>query len=147
MFTRLIELVPLRIIGVMARRKRILNVKEGLAQSSFNLKLDVPKRKTKNSVIVATIGLVGSGKSSVAQELARHIGATIIRGDDIRVELRKNGSGYERAWVIAENVAIGVAECGGNVILDSDFVDAKKRASVRERARRAGTHLFRSEER
>jgi len=44
---------------------------------------------TQTPVIVAIIGLVGSGKSSVAQELAKHIGATVIEGDDIRIELRK----------------------------------------------------------
>ncbi|MDO8555255.1 MAG: hypothetical protein Q7R75_01685, partial [bacterium] len=45
------------------------------------------------------------------------------------------------ARAIAENAAIEVVKQGGNVILDSDFVDEKKRASVREKARKAGFRL------
>ncbi|MBI4088574.1 AAA family ATPase [Candidatus Kaiserbacteria bacterium] len=101
----------------------------------------IHKRKTKKPVIVALIGLVGSGRSSVARELAKRIGATVVEGDAIRVELRKQGERYERARAIAENVAIEVVKQGGNVILDSDFVDEKKRASVREKARKAGVRL------
>src|SRR3989344_5382852 len=37
--------------------------------------------------------------------------------------------------------AIDAVKQGGNVILDSDFVDEKKRASVREKARKAGVRL------
>ncbi len=82
----------------------------------------------------------GSGKSSVAQELSKHIGATVIEGDAIRIELRKQGERYERARAIAENVAMEVVKGGGNVILDSDFVDEKKRASFREKARKMSVH-------
>ena len=87
------------------------------------------------------IGLIGSGKSSVAQELAKHIGATIIEGDEIRIQLRKQSERYERARAIAENVAIEIIKQGGNVILDSDFIDQKKRASLREKARKEGVRL------
>lgn len=141
MFGRLIEFVLPRIIGNMVHKREKLTQKEQHAQDSFLAKLDIKKRKTKKPVIVAIIGLVGSGKSSVAQELVKHIGATVIEGDDIRVELRKQSERYERARAIAENAAIEVVKQGGNVILDSDFVDEKKRASVREKARKAGVRL------
>lgn len=104
-------------------------------------KLDIQKHKTDKPVIVAIIGLVGSGKSSVAQELAKHIGATVIESDAIRIELRKLGERYEKSRAIAENAALEVVKVGGNVILDSDFVDEKKRASLREKARKAGVRL------
>ena len=97
--------------------------------------------KTNKPLIVAIVGLVGSGKSSVARELAKHIDATIVENDAIRIELRKQGEGYDRVWAIAENLAVEVVRLGGNVILDSDFVDAKKRASIRERARNVGARL------
>lgn len=103
--------------------------------------LSVKKRKSKKPTIVAIIGLVGSGKSTVAQELAKHIGATIIKGDDIRIELRKQNECYERVRAIGENAALEVLKRGGNVILDSDFVDAKNRASAREKAQKAGVRL------
>ena len=141
MFKGLMELVLPRIIGVMVHKREKLTKKEQAAQDAFMAKLYIKKRKTDKPVIVAVIGLVGSGKSSVAEELAERIGATVIEGDDIRIELRKKGAGYGRAWAISENVAVEVVKQGGNVILDSDFVDGKKRASIRQKARKAGVHL------
>jgi len=141
MLAHLIEAILPRIIGVMVHKHEKLTPKELAAQKSFLAKLNVQKRKTDKPVIVAVIGLVGSGKSSVAQKLARHIGATVIEGDDIRIELRKQGERYERARALAENAVIEVVKQGGNVVLDSDFVDKKKRASVREKARKAGVRL------
>ncbi|MBI2628090.1 MAG: AAA family ATPase [Candidatus Niyogibacteria bacterium] len=125
----------------MVHKRETLTKKEQAAQGAFMAKLDIKKRKTDKPVIVAIIGLVGSGKSAVAQELAKHIGATVIEGDDIRIELRKQSERYEKSRAIAENAVLEVVKQGGNVILDSDFVDDKKRASVREKARKAGVHL------
>ena len=141
MFGQLTEFILPRIIGVMVHKREKLTKKEQAAQDVFMAKLDIKKRKTDKPVVVAVIGLVGSGKSSVAQELAKHIGATVIGGDDIRIELRKQSERYEKSRAIAENVATEVVKQGGNVILDSDFVDEKKRASVREKARKAGVRL------
>ena len=118
-----------------------LTKKEHFAQDAFMAKLDIKKRKTEKPVIVAVIGLIGSGKSSVAREIAKHIGATVIESNDIRIELRRQSESYERVWAIAENASVEVVKQGGNVILDSDFVDEKKRASVREKARKAGVRL------
>ena len=141
MLEQLIKFIPLPIIGIMVHRKRILTEKERTVQDAFLAKLDIKKRKTEKPVIVAVIGLVGSGKSAVAQELAKYIGATVIGGDDIRIGLRKQGESYERTWAIAENASIEVVKQGGNVILDSDFVDEKKRASIREKVRKTGVRL------
>lgn len=141
MITRLIELVPLSIIGVMVHKREILTKKERAAQDAFMAKLDIKKRKTDKPIIVAVIGLVGSGKSSAAQEIAKHIGATVINSDDIRIELRKQSERYEKSLAIAENAAIEIVKRGGNVVLDSDFVDEKERASVHEKARKADAQL------
>jgi len=141
MFARLIEFVLPSIIGLMVHKFETLTKKEHSAQDAFVSKLNIAKRKTEKPVIVAFIGLIGSGKSSVAKELASQIGATVIEGDDIRIELRKQDERYERARAIAENVAIEVVKQGGNVILDSDFIDRNKRASLREKARNAGIRL------
>ncbi len=142
MFRPLIELILPRIIGIVVHKREKLTRKELNAQESFMAELEYHcQPKTSKPVIIAMIGPVGSGKSSVAKELARHIGATVIEGDAIRVELRKQGERFERARAIAENAAISVVKHGGNAILDSDFVDAKKRASLREKARRAGVRV------
>lgn len=141
MFKKLSELILPYIIGAMVHKKEKLTPKEFAAQKNFLAKLKVEKRKTSKPVIVAMIGLVGSGKSSVAREFARHIGATVVEGDEIRVELRKQDEYYEGARKIAENAALGIIEKGGNVVLDSDHIDAKRRASLREKARKAGVRV------
>lgn len=141
MFARLIEFFLSSIIGLVIHRFEVLTKKEQAAQDAFLSKLNTKQRKTEKSVIVALIGLIGSGKSSVAKELAEQIGATVIEGDEIRIELRKQDERYERTRAIAENVAIEVVKRGGNVILDSDFIDANKRASLREKTRKAGIKL------
>ena len=142
MLAQLMEATLPSIIGVMVHKREKLTPKELAAQKSFLAKLGViQKRKTDEPVIVAMIGLAGSGKSSVSQELSKLIGATVIEGDDIRIELRKHGEQYERARALAENIALEVVNQGGNIILDSDFIDPKKRASIREKARKAGIRL------
>lgn len=142
MLKKLVEATLPRIIGVMVHKREKLTSKELAAQKSFMAKLNISRRKTKEPIIVAFIGLIGSGKSSVAGELANQIGATVIEGDDIRIELRKQEERYERTRAIAEDVAFEVIERGSNAILDSDFVDEKKRASLREKARKAGVHVI-----
>src|SRR3989344_1725494 len=122
----------------MAHKQKTLTKKERAARNACVAKLDVKKRKTKKPIIVAMIGLVGSGKSSVARELAKHIGATVIEVDDIRVELRKQKECYDRARTIAEDVAIDVVKRGGNVVIDSDFVASEKRTNLFKKTRRYG---------
>lgn len=141
MLSKLREALLPRVIGIYHHMEKLTPKEQG-AQENFVSGLNIQKSKTKKPVIVACIGLVGSGKSSVLHELAKHIRGTVIEGDGIRVELRKQNEKYERARAIAENAAIEVIRQGGNPILDSDFIDEKKRASVREKARKAGVRLI-----
>ncbi len=119
----------------------MLTKKEHATQGVLINELSVTKRKTKKPVIVALIGLAGAGKSSVAKEFAMRMGATRIEGDRIRVELRKRGERFEKTRAIAENITVEIIKLGGNVVLDSDFVDEKKRTGIRECARKAGARL------
>ena len=128
------------IIGIMHRVEK-LTTKEQRAEKAFVESLTVVPRKTKKPVVVAMIGLVGSGESTVAKELAKHISATVIEGDAIRVLLRKENEKYEGMRKIAENAMEEAIRKGGNVILDSDHIDAKKRASLREKVKKLGAKL------
>ena len=145
MFGRLIRFVPPGIIGIMVAKKRTLVAEERNAQEAFLTSLlghRIRQHKTENPIVVALVGLVGSGKSETAQALAERIGATVIENDQIRIELRRQkATSYNRAWAIAENIAVEIVGRGGNVILDSDFVDERKRASLREKTRKAGVRL------
>lgn len=126
----------------MAHKREKLTAKEQRAQNAFLASLKIAKRRTKKPIIVAMVGLVGSGKSSVAKELAGLIGANIIEGDKIRVLLRKEGEKYEGTRKIAENAAWEIIKQGGNVIMDFDHIDPKKRASLRTKARGVKASIF-----
>ncbi len=140
---RLIETLPLFIIGAMVAGKRKLSKKEAFVQSKFteNLFNENHQPQTAKPVIVAIIGLVGSGKTTVARALAQLLDAAVVSNDGIRVVLRKEGVGYDQTWAIAENLAINLAQTQRNVVIDSDFVDPRKRASLRERTNKAGVRL------
>ncbi|MGD0328540.1 MAG: AAA family ATPase [Minisyncoccia bacterium] len=122
-------------------KKEILTKKERIIQGTLLEEMKVEKRKTKKSVIIAMIGLVGSGKSTVAQELAKHIGAIVISSDHIRVALREQGEEYKHVRLIAENVVFEAIARGSNAVMDSDFIDAEKRAIIRGKARKVGVRL------
>lgn len=104
--------------------------------------LEITPRRTKEPVIVGIVGLIGSGKTTIAKEIAPLIGATVVSGDDIRICLRKQKEKYDNARLIAENVAMEVINKGGNVIIDSDFIDQKKRVSLKEKAKKVGAKVI-----
>lgn len=102
----------------------------------FISQLKIKNRKTKNPIVVAMVGLIGSGKSSVAKELAKQINATVITGDAIRVALRKQKQDYGQVRSITEKSATFVLKKGGNVVLDSDFIDSQKRKRLEEKVKK-----------
>jgi len=100
------------------------------------------QRPTPRSVIVGLVGVVGSGKSSVAYELSKLIGAVVVESDEIRLALRATKESFDNVRLIARNVALTLADCGINVVLDSDFIDAKKRADLRKPAKALGFPVY-----
>lgn len=130
------------IIRAMVHKREKLRLREKQAQEKFLATLKPLKKKTEKSLMVAMVGLIGSGKSSVAQVLAQLIGATVIEGDAIRVFLRKEEERYDKARKIAEDVGVEIVKAGGNVIFDSDHIDPVKRASLRAKAKEARAELI-----
>ncbi len=91
---------------------------------------------------MAFVGLVGSGKTTIAKELARYIGGTVVSSDAIRVILRKRKGDYADVRDIAVAAAAEVIQRGGNAILESDHVDAKKRRTLERTAKMVGARVF-----
>jgi len=101
-----------------------------------------PKASTPKLIVLS--GLPGVGKSSIARELAREIGATYLRIDSIEQALRDSGAliqpmkdaGYRAAYSMAEdNLRLGcsvVADCVNPVsITRNAWREVAARAEVR----------------
>lgn len=120
----------------MSDKKIIKEVEEQYLNS-----LKISRRKSKKPVVMAMVGLVGSGNSSVAKALGPSIGATIIEANHIRVLLRKRKQGYESVGNISKKALVMVLKKGGNAILDSDFVDSKKRKNFEQKIKKTGAKI------
>ncbi len=103
---------------------------------NFIGRLKIIQRRTKKPIVVAMVGLIGSGRELLASELSKLTGATIIAADDIRIALRKQNQDYGQIRSISQRAAIYVLKKGGNVILESDFVDSQKRKSLEEKVKK-----------
>lgn len=86
-------------------------------------------------IIIAMVGNVGSGKSYVARYLASLIGAAVIDEDDVRVRLRNENKGYEKADELSLDAAGKTLLRGTSVVLAADHVEKEKRALVEKMAR------------
>lgn len=137
MFSRLLEFILPPIIGVMVHKKETLTSREEAIVDSL-IPPHISARETTKPLMVGMVGLVGSGKSSVARTVAPIIGAVIVEGDVIRVALRKYGIPLERTRLVGEHLAREIINRGGNVIFDSDHVDQLKRSSVCQVSREVG---------
>lgn len=144
-YNQLTEWMPAPIIVVMARiaGKTKLTAVEKRVLKEFIASLDLTgPAKTSQPKIVATVGLLGSGNSSVANTLADTLSAVVIEGEVIHTRLREAGASQDRAWKIAENAAMTAAEKGRNVILDADFVSTEKRKSLTQAVKHLRTTVF-----
>lgn len=92
--------------------------------------------------VIALIGPVGSGKTYVAEILARRLGARHINTDAIRVALRKRGQSESHAIAIAHRLQRGLIGTGKSLVLDHDIVNPVRRRELRERLRRFGARIY-----
>jgi predicted kinase len=91
------------------------------------------------------VGIVGSGKSTYAKNLAVATNATLISSDDIRLEVcgdmtdqSKNGLIFTK--IIPERIALGLA--AGHVIYDATNYSRKARKDVCKQARELGAKVI-----
>jgi predicted kinase len=101
----------------------------------------VAKRKTKKPLIVAMVGLVASGKSSVAKELAPKLHATAVSTDNIRRELRKHHARYTHVPAMEKQIVRHLLQQGSNVIIDADFVSKDRYTRFKKSASKRGIRL------
>lgn len=107
-----------------------LTPSEEKAASVFLASLHFPKRKTRRQIMVAMLGVSGSGKSTIARAIAAKIGATVIEKDLIRIALRKARASYDNADVISRRAMMEALGRGSNVALDSDHVKDRENRTL-----------------
>lgn len=131
--------LPDSIIVFMAKvmRKTKLTAKEREVQQKFIEALGLLEKKDTPGKIVGIVGLIGSGKSRIAQALAKTLPAIVVEGDAVRMCLRDAGASYDRTWKICENAAIAAAGSGAYIVIDADYIAAEKRASLNQAAKNA----------
>jgi predicted kinase len=105
------------------------SVKNGVYEQ---IRLKPPTKRKPH--VVALIGLIGSGKSTVAKALALVADGVVISADLIRTELRRAGGDFKNVRTIVNDSAILVAKQGYLVIIDDDFIDSAKRTDFRREA-------------
>lgn len=117
--------------------EKTLSKKEEKILDEFKSKLSHTKNKKqlKHPYVVAMVGLVGSGKSSVAKEAAKKIGAVVVVADDIRIKLREDGEEYKRVDTIVHILTKYFLEKRFSVVLDKDHVHADTRNTLKKIAK------------
>ncbi|OHA09512.1 MAG: hypothetical protein A3B37_00810 [Candidatus Sungbacteria bacterium RIFCSPLOWO2_01_FULL_59_16] len=105
--------------------------------------LRISRRRTKEPVVLAMVGITGAGNSTVARLLAKKLRWSLIEKNKIRVRLREEGPGFTPASTdeIAYAMLTRVMRERGNAILDSDFVEKPKRKRLERFARRFGARV------
>ena len=123
------------------------------ARDRFALAVRYTERRDRPSLLI-TSGVIGSGKSTVARQVAMRMRAIIVRTDAVRKQLaglapteRRSasfGEGLyrpemaERTYAEAISVATKILEAGWPVIVDGAFSSVARRRLAREAALRAG---------
>jgi predicted kinase len=83
--------------------------------------------------LIVLVGLPGSGKSHLAQEIAKKEQATILSSDDIREELFGDASKQKKTAIVYETLyerAKSLLLSGKNVVIDATNIDRNKRVKA-----------------
>jgi aminoglycoside phosphotransferase family enzyme/predicted kinase len=126
-----------------------------IAASYFDLARACARAKP---VLFITVGLVGTGKSTLAQALAGRLGLAVISSDVTRKQLagvpinEHRFEGFDGGIYSAElsrntydkmfSGAEGILSDGGSVILDASFIKAEERLKAKRVAQEAGADFF-----
>jgi len=94
--------------------------------------------------ILATIGLPGSGRTTVAQMIAGKLpGAVLISSDSARYLLKETGLPWgENVRQILKMVAVDLLKKGYGVVFDGNAADEDDRKNIAEIANQTGAKVF-----
>lgn len=104
----------------------------------------LPIEKSKQQFVLGIIGLIASGKSTVAKLLSQKFsGAVVVRNDSARFLLKERGVGWgENVRVVVLNVGRFLLENGYSVIYDGDYFEQDKREGIKKLADDFGVDFY-----
>ncbi len=100
--------------------------------------LVLPKVKPEPQFYLVSVGLMGSGKSTVLKRLSEMLGLVRICGDDIRKVVFENEGNEEDTWEIGRRVVEKYVAQGYSIAHDTDGATAKTQAAIAKQAQEYG---------
>lgn len=138
---------------VSLNKEELKNAKK-LAESYFQLAYRYAVNELKGKILIATCGLIGSGKSTVAAVIAEKKGFHVLRSDEIRKEIAGvakeehhyeefgqgiyTGDFFDKTYEELFNRARDLIEKGESVILDASFKECEYRLQALDLANELG---------
>ncbi len=137
-------------IGKLEREKAKL-----AAQTYFHLARAYTRKRPE---LFITVGLVGSGKTTLANELAKKLGLVVLSSDVTRKQLAEipqterryeeidcgiySPEFTEKTYYMLFKEAEYILKDGGSVIIDASFIKVSRRKEAAELARRTGAEFY-----
>ena len=109
----------------------------------FLSRLQLPAEKAEKLFIVATIGLIGSGRSTVAKMVADKVkGAVLLSSNSARYLLKEAGLPWgDNVRQILKGVATDLLSRGYSVVFDGNAADGEDRKNINEIAAQTGASV------
>ncbi len=110
----------------------------------FLSRLKLPAKKSDSSFVIAIIGLVGSGRTTVAKRIAECVsGAVLVQSNSARFLLKEAGLPWgENVRQILKEVAKDLLSKGYGVVFDGNASDKEDRKNIYEIVRGTGAKTF-----
>lgn len=110
----------------------------------FLSRLELPGEKVNSPFIIATIGLVGSGRTTVARRIVQRISGTVLlQANSVRYLLREAGLSWgENVRQILKLAAEKILSDGYGVVFDGNASDNDDQKNIQEIAQKTGARIY-----
>lgn len=110
----------------------------------FLSRLSLPLQKSKNPLMIAAIGLVGSGRTTAAEKFTELIdGLVLVQSNSARYLLKEMGLPWgQNVRDILKQVSKSLLSGGYGVVFDGNAADEEDRQGITETAQEFGARIF-----
>jgi len=107
-------------------------------KKEYTRQLEIPRVKPKRQFILCSIGLVGSGKTTVLKPLSKKLNLLRISADEMRKLFKKRSYGYDRVKELGFEIADDFLKKGFSIAVDSDCVSGESQKRIEKAAKKFG---------